>query len=176
MRFACHPKQNPEVSQMNEQCESFWKAYLNENTLASDTKLFEVFFFTESKEHADYLAEAAISGIKTGTASLLWHAEASGAGVPEVGVLSMVTFANGDPACIIKTVNVDIVPFKDVSEAFAATEGESNPSLAHWRTCHWREFADQCSHLQLEAHENMPVICEEFKVVYSVTKITRATR
>jgi len=152
---------------MNEECKIFWHTYLQEVGLPTHKDPLEIFCFSENKETADELAKATISGIKTGTASLLWEMEKQGVGIPQNGDLSLVTYGNGKPACVIETINVNIIPFNEVSAEFAATEGETDPSLAYWRKCHWREFAAACEQLGWEANETMPVICEEIKVVYS---------
>ena len=133
--------------------------------MPAETSPLEVFYFTDSKEYADELAKATISGQKTGTASLLWDMESTG--IPKPGDLSLVTFANDEPACVIETTEINIVPFNEVNPEFAATEGEIDPSLEHWRKCHWREFVDQCYKLNRIPSETMPVISERIKVVYT---------
>ncbi len=149
---------------MNEKCKTFWLLFLKSAELPLDTQPLEVFYFSDSKESADELAHATIEGRKTGTAALFWEMESTG--IPKKGDLSLVTFSNNEPACVIETTEVNIVPFNEVTQDFASTEGESDLSLDHWRKCHWREFVVQCKRLNHIPSETMPVICERFKVIY----------
>ncbi|MCP4320861.1 MAG: ASCH domain-containing protein [Psychromonas sp.] len=149
---------------MNQACREFWEAYIDRKMMPAEAMPLEVFHFSDNLEFADYLASSTISGFKTGTASLYWDIEFGDGELPQVGALSLVTFANGDPACIIETISIEIVPFEKVSEEFCATEDAKNPSLNDWRECHWKEFSEQCDRLGKTAHESMPVVCERFKV------------
>ncbi len=150
---------------MNLNCRTYWQTYLEQQSLPFDTQPFEIFYFSDDVEFADYLANSTISGFKTGTASLYWDIELGNAELPATGDLSLVTFANGNPACIIQTVTTEIVPFNKVSKEFAASEDAMNPSLKEWRTAHWKEFSEQSASLGKIAHESMPIVCERFKVV-----------
>ena len=149
---------------MNQACREFWEAYVERKTLPPEAMPLEVFHFSDNVEFADYLANSTISGFKTGTASLYWDTEFGDGELPQVGDLSLVTFANGNPACIIETLSIEIVPFEKVSEEFSATEDAMNPSLSDWRESHWKEFSEQCGRLRKIPHESMPVVCERFKV------------
>lgn len=152
---------------MNNECKKFWGMFLTEEKLPQDTTLFEVFYISDYLEFADYLAEAVISGKKTGTTSLIWELESREVGTPMEGDYSLVTYANGSPACVIQTTNIDVVPFNDVTSEFAVTEGEEDSSIENWREYHWKEFSQQCKRLNLSPSETMPVICKGIRVVYS---------
>ncbi len=78
----------------------------------------------------------------------------------------MVTNWQQEPLCVIETTHVEIVPYEEVSEAFAAVEGEGDGSLRHWREVHWAFFTRECHRLGREQSLRMPIICERFKVVY----------
>ncbi len=93
--------------------------------------------------------------------------EENGPDIAKPGDLSIVTYANGQPACVIETGEVNIAPFNEATAEFAATEGADDLSLEHCRKCHWKEFLVQCDKLNRTPTENKPVICEKFMVVYS---------
>ena len=78
----------------------------------------------------------------------------------------MVTNWQQEPLCIIETTRVEIVPYEEVSENFAAVEGEGDGSLRYWRKVHWQYFSRECQRLGKEPSLLMPIICERFKVVY----------
>jgi len=73
---------------------------------------------------------------------------------------------SGQPSCVIESTIVDILPYREVTEAFASTEGEGDGSLAFWRRVHWLYFGRECERLGRQLSEGMPVVCEQFKVVY----------
>ena len=78
----------------------------------------------------------------------------------------MVTDWQGAPLCIIESTHIEIVPFDSVSDSFAAREGEGDKTLRHWREAHWRFFSRECQRIGREPDLRMPVVCEQFKVVY----------
>ena len=86
--------------------------------------------------------------------------------MPEVGELSIITDWSGKAKCIIKTVVLETVPFNEVTEAFAAAEGEGDKTLGYWRKVHQEVFSQELSELGLKFSEDMPVLCETFEVVW----------
>jgi len=80
--------------------------------------------------------------------------------------LSIITDWNGEAQCIIETTNIDIVPYKDVTEEFAAREGEGDKSLEYWKRAHWSFFSREMKEIGKEPTEDMLVVCEEFEVVF----------
>lgn len=126
---------------------------------------YSAWYFCDNEQDANELAELVYDGIKRATASLymLYNNEDE---LPKVGDLSVIINWDGVAKCIIKTINIDIVPFKDVTEEFAATEGEGDKSLAYWKRAHWSYFSREMKELGKEPNEDMLVICEKFEVVY----------
>ncbi len=82
------------------------------------------------------------------------------------GALSIVTNWAQKPLCVIETKSVEVLPFREVSAQFAATEGEGDGSLSFWREAHRQYFTRECARLGREFTEDMPVVCEVFAVVY----------
>ena len=73
--------------------------------------------------------------------------------------------------CIIQSTHIEIIPFDSVSDRFAATEGEGDKTLRYWREAHWRFFSRECQRIGREPNLQMPVVCEEFKLVYPTRPI-----
>ncbi|MCB7137878.1 ASCH domain-containing protein [Cellulosimicrobium marinum] len=118
--------------------------------------------FGDNPALADSLLEAVLSGAKTSTSSSLWEYDDQ-TPVPEKGELSILLDGEGHPRALIRTTAVDIVPFGEVDEAFAAAEGEDDGSLEAWREGHRRYFERV---LDREVGEDMPVVCEWFELRY----------
>lgn len=144
----------------------FWDAFLV--ALGRDvTPLFyEAFHFDDNEQSANELAALVLSGRKRATAALLWTHELTDKPVPYPGAFSVVTDWHGAPLCVIETTQVDIVPFEEVSEEFAATEGEGDRSLRYWRDVHWSYFSRECQSIGKEPSRRMPIVCERFEVIY----------
>jgi uncharacterized protein YhfF len=107
-----------------------------------------------------------LSGQKRATAGLLWVNEVRNKPLPNIGALSVVTDWHGAPQCIIETTLVEIVPYDKVTESFAAREGEGDKTLGYWREVHWPYFCRACQRIGRKPNLAMPVVCEQFKLVY----------
>jgi len=102
---------------------------------------------------------------KATTSSLLWY-QKSNTPLPETGDLNVVTDWAGVAHCIIRTTSVAIVPFIEVSEDYAETEGEGDKSLAYWRRVHWDFYTREFVEYGTTPTEDMLVVCETFELVY----------
>jgi len=151
---------------MPEPVERYWRDFQNSTGQDLADRFYEAFHFDDNEADADALAQLVLTGRKCATASLLWTYEVQEKPLPFAGALSVVTDWRGNPMCIIESTVVDIVPFNEVSAEFAAIEGEGDHSLAFWRKVHWQYFGRECQRLNKIATQVMPVVCEQFKVVY----------
>lgn len=145
---------------------SFWEAFQASTECNTSGYFYEAFCFDDNERDANVLAELVLSGVKRATASLVWSYEAKNKPPPTPGALSVVTNWQSEPLCVIETTEVSILPFSEVTERFAATEGEGDKSLRFWREAHWSYFGRECKRIGKEPSQSMQVICEEFKVVY----------
>lgn len=126
----------------------------------------EAWHFCDSEVDANELGDLVRRGIKTATCSLSWVYEAEGEAIPQVGDLSIITDWDGDPLCIIETTEVALRPYNQVDARFAYDEGEGDRSLAYWREVHWRFFSRECAAIGREPAQDMPLVCERFRVVF----------
>jgi uncharacterized protein YhfF len=145
---------------------TFWTTFVA--TLDEDptSRFYEAFHFDDNPPSADELAELVLAGRKRATAALLCAFQDANKPIPKAGDLSVVTRFSGEPLCVIETRKVQIVPFQEVSAEFAATEGEGDGSLEYWRRAHTAFFGRECARLGRAFGQAMPVVCEEFAVVF----------
>ena len=73
---------------------------------------------------------------------------------------------DGVPACVIETLEVEVLPFEPVSAEFAASEGEGDGSLAYWRRVHRAYVGRACARMGREPSQLMPVAWERFNVIH----------
>ena len=144
----------------------FWTEFARFAGGADERRFYEAFYFGDSEGLANELAELVLRGTKRATAGAVWSYEADGKRLPRVGDLSIVTDWAGRPWCVIETQSVEIMPFREVTAEFAATEGEGDGSLSYWREAHRRFFGRECAAANREFTEDMLVACERFAVVY----------
>ncbi len=152
----------------NQTVKRMWESYLESIGETSDTtkKKYEAWHFCNNEQDANELATLVLDGTKKATASLYDVYAFEGEEVPKPGDLSIITGWNGKAKCIIKTIAITIVPFKEVTAEFAAKEGEGDKSLEFWRRIHLKFFKEECREMSKEFHEDMKVVCEEFEVVF----------
>lgn len=145
---------------------AYWQAFCAEVAGVNESRFYEAFSFGDSSEMADELATLVLKGIKRGTAGSVWSFEAQGKPLPKPGDLSIMLDGAGAPLGVIETLSVDVRPFKEVTAAFAAIEGEGDGSLAYWRDGHWRYFTREAEAAGRSFTMDSLVSCECFELVY----------
>ena len=145
---------------------AFWDAGRASLRLPADAPQPEAWAFGDSPEMADELLALVLAGTKRATAGALWEYEAEGESVPEPGDLSIVLDGAGNPACIIETTEVRILPMDKVDAAFAFDEGEGDRTLAWWQAAHERFFRRTLAAIGQTFTPDMPVVAERFALRY----------
>lgn len=151
-----------------ETIEIYWQKFLStlppESPYHSKTYIAEGWGDTSAM--ADELGALIAQGTKTGTCSALWEWEAEGNPIPEVGLITIALDGRGEPLCIVETVEVSIRKYNEVDADFARAEDEGDLSLEYWRAAHKRFFTRILSKFGREFSEDMPLVCERFRVIY----------
>ena len=146
----------------------YWYAFLH--SLPPESRYFGKTYiaeaFGDNPDLAQELGLLVVDGIKSGTCSALWEWIAEGNPIPQPGLISIVLDGTKEPMCIIETTEVFICRFRDVDEDFAAAEGEGDHSLEYWRKAHFNFFSRVLPKIGKEFSEDMPLVCERFKVIY----------
>ena len=150
-----------------ESIDMFWNRFLKESNRIETTKYLDVFHFELTKKWANELLRLVLIGQKKATSSSLWGYEIEGENIPKVGDLSIVTDWEGVPRCVIKTVDVTVIPFSDMTYDICKREGEDD-TLASWNVGHIRYFKEEGNELGYEFSDDMPVVFEDFEVVYQI--------
>ncbi len=151
---------------LHSEIETYWDEYLATLPDQDAPQMYSAWSFGNTPELADRLGKLVVSGLKTATSSLIWDYETNHEPIPKAGDISIILNGKGNPICIIETREVTVQPFLQVSESIAYDEGEGDRSLAYWRQVHWDVFSATCKILGREPTEQMPVVCERFRVVY----------
>jgi len=151
-----------------EKHQSYWQKFLA--ALPADAQYRSRQYVAEgwgdSPQLADELGALITQGIKTGTCSALWEWEAEGNPIPTKGLITIVLDGKDEPLCIVETTEVFIRNYNEVDADFARAEGEGDLSLEYWRAAHKRFFSRTLPKIGMEFSEEMPLVCERFRVIY----------
>ena len=106
-----------------------------------------------------------LSRKKRGTAHLLRDFEISGVPLREAGDYWVILNYDNSPLCLVRITDVVVVLFRDVSESWAAVEGEGDGGLCWWRDAHRDYFMRQCALWGIPWREEYPTVCETWELV-----------
>jgi uncharacterized protein YhfF len=151
-----------------ETLEKYWNQFLA--SLSPDSSYHSKSYVAEGwGDHpalADELGALIVQEKKTATCSALWEWEAEGNPIPHAGLITVVLDGRGEPLCIVETAEVSIRKYNEVEANFAREEGEGDLSLNYWREAHRNYFSRVLRKIGKEFSEDMPLVCERFRVIY----------
>lgn len=150
---------------MENNIKAFWKEFLRKNGLDEQTEYIECFHFELTEYWANELLRLVLEGQKRATSSSLWGYENNGEKSPQPGDYSIVTDWEGNPRCVIQTTSVTVLPFNRITYELCKLEGEDD-NLESWQEGHRSFFRREGEERGYSFSEEMPVIFEEFQVVY----------
>ena len=146
----------------------YWNQFLD--TLPADSpyraKTYVAEGWGDSPVLADELGALIVQGTKTATCSALWEWEVKGETIPVPGLLTIALDGRGEPLCIVETIEVSVRKYNEVNASFAREEGEGDLSLEYWRQAHRNYFSRVLPKIGMEFSEEMPLVCERFRVIH----------
>lgn len=145
--------------------ENYWQHFLAATGRDSATRYSDCFHFGSSADMADALLELVLSGQKRATASALPWYEIENEPVPKAGDLIILTNFAGEPKCVAEVTAVAVLPFRDITWEICKREGEDE-NLESWRAGHIHFFTLDGQQVGFEFTWDMPVVFEDFEVVY----------
>jgi len=131
----------------------------------SDAAVPAAWSFADLPALADELLGLVLDGTKTATSSLRWYYDEGGETMPAVGDLSIVLDSTGRPRALIRTTEVDVTPFEEISVEHAFREGEGDRTLAGWRLEHTR-FWQRTMPDGETLSPATPIVCETFELLH----------
>jgi uncharacterized protein YhfF len=110
------------------------------------------------------LVGAVLRGEKTATSSLREHYRPfADEALPQVHERGVLLGEDDEPAGVVETTEVRVLPAGQVDLAFARAEGEGFESVAAWRAAHERFWSAQGHTVT----DDTLVVCERFQLVAS---------
>ncbi|AST95983.1 ASCH domain-containing protein [Shouchella clausii] len=148
----------------NRSAAALWQSFKSRSQNVPDH--YEAWAFGDTEEMADELAELVLAGKKTATSSNYTLYELEQEPLPKVGQHHVLLNGKGEAVAVIVTTAVTVIPYNQVTEEHAFLEGEGDRSLAYWQDVHELFFTRELETQGLAFHPEIPVLCEQFKVVY----------
>ena len=149
--------------------EDYWQKF--QDTLSPESgyraRPFTAEGWGDGPQMAAELGALIAAGIKTATCSAVWEWQAEGQAWPVPGAITVVLGGNAEPLCIVETIEVTVRRYNQVDASFAFDEGEGDRSLAYWREAHRSFFSRSLKSIDRQFVEDMPLVCERFKLIYS---------
>ncbi|MGL4820332.1 MAG: ASCH domain-containing protein [Bacilli bacterium] len=146
---------------MDKQAMDYWTTYWNKKNTEAPTAVSAWQFGASPDE----LAQLVIDGVKTATCSGQLFYEREGEPLPAVDDYSIILNSKDEPVAIIRTVNVEVMPMNEVSEAFAAAEGEGDRSYQYWWDAHVAFFTRELEAIGETFQPDLRIVCERFELV-----------
>lgn len=153
-------KQHPSIIKL-------WNAFLKENKKDESIDVPPAWYFCDNEKDADECADLVVRKIKQATCSSLTAYEKDEDPLPKVGDIDVVTNWKGEAQAIIETTEVNLIPYNQIDATFAKAEGEGDQSLTYWKKVHWDFFSRELKEYQLSPSEDMVLIAQKFKTIYS---------
>jgi len=123
-------------------------------------------YFCADEYNANECARLIKCGEKRASCSLKAAYELESEPLPEVGRLTVVLDWKQTPVCIVELTQVSICPFDQVTEEFAAAEGEGDGSYQWWREAHINFFSQYAKEIGCEFKLDSELVLERFHKVY----------
>jgi len=155
---------------MNNAVALAWKAFRHQPDLTEEIPQTPtaVLHFCDNEQDANECAELVVAGRKRATCCSLAELETEGVALPKPGEWNVVTDWSGQPVAIIRTVQIEFLRFREVTEEHAAMEGEGDGSLQYWRTAHEAYFRRVLTETQHQFHPDMQLAFEQFELVQAI--------
>jgi len=143
-----------------------WNEFIAENPDYESQEQAESWYFCDNEKDAKECAKLVQEGKKQATSTSLWWFEKHNEALPQIGDVYIVTDWYGIAKAIIKTHKVEQIPYKEITEAYAAIEGEGDQSLEYWKKVHWDYYTREMEEFDEIPTEDMVIVCEQFETIW----------
>lgn len=147
--------------------QALWQNFIEVNPHYANLKQPESWYFCDNERDANECAGLVVKGIKKATSPSLWWFEKNDYKLPESGDLNIVTDWYGNAGALIRTTKIELVPFYEITQEYAGTEGEGDRSLEYWKKVHWDFYSREMEPFGEKPTEEMVIVCEHFEVLES---------
>ena len=144
----------------------FWNEYLKNSGEGSVKKAKGCICFGASEKDADSACERICSGAKKADIYPKHGYRCAMSGTPEPGDMNIVTNWKGEAVALIETVGIRMVKLGELTDAICALEGDC-ATLEEWQQLRQPSIRAEAEELGVKFDDQMDLIVEEFRLVYS---------
>jgi len=148
--------------------EDVWNAYLKKYDLPKSTPFAGECVFGGDEEESNDLTAQVLTGLKQANCVALESYQIDMEPLPVEGSRYVVTNWNGNALCVIETLKVTILPFKDITWKMAQKESRVE-TMSLWEEKQVQFFEDDADLMGYDFTFDTPVLFEEFCVRYSIS-------
>ncbi len=167
--FSCKGKiKTEEEPKIDETVYEMWGDFTASYPEFKNNAMPESWYFHDNEKDANRLANLTVNGKKTATTSGLysWYVDAD-TDLPKIGVKHIITDFKGKAQAIIEIIQVDTIPFNQLSDEFAAKDmGTSREPLKKWKKAHWDFFTSVMQENDGEPSQEMLIVFEQFRKIW----------
>lgn len=153
--------------EFHESVYTMWAAFQAKNPEYQDKDFTDSFNFCDNEKDAKECGQLTEDRIKQATSTSLWWFEHFKEALPEVGNIYVISDWYGIAKAIVRTTSVEKIPFNEVSDEYAAIEGEGDKSLEHWKKTHWDYYTRDMEPEGYFPKEDMLIVCEKFETLWN---------
>lgn len=118
--------------------------------------------FGSKEKEIDDLAEKVLKGEKTATSSLLDYYTLGLKQLSQIGDLAYILNSRDEKLAIVKIEKIEIIRFKDITDAFAKEEGDGN--FENWFNIHHSYYSQQLAKIGKQLTDDTELVCEWFTI------------
>ncbi|MBL0215207.1 MAG: ASCH domain-containing protein [Myxococcales bacterium] len=150
--------------------DTLWQLYVELvlGGYAPPTRALDVWYFGNTPEMAAKLVHLVACGAKRVTMGWVAAAERDGTPLAHEGGVSIVTDGFGYPRVCVRSAEVRVMRFDEVTAADAAGEGEGDLSYEDWRCGHTAYFSREGEKLGLAFDDSAQISIERFEVLHVI--------
>lgn len=143
----------------------FWEKFLKDNNLPDSTPFGGELSYANDDEDLAPILSLILCGKKTANFSALAGYHIDNEPLPHKSQYYVLNNWQGDHMAVIKTIDVQVVPFEEITWDMAQKEG-ADENLSEFRQRYTEFFNEDSDIVGYDFSPSMPVIYEEFKVIW----------
>ncbi len=145
--------------------DTFWQSCLPQLDTAPADNFYRVRSIGSTPESTAIITRLILEGQKTGTFTSPWMYEGDRSITPVAGGYSVLLDETQSPRAVLKTTELMIVPFDQITEKETAIDGPAVRPLDVWRPIHVTFFTTELEARGKAFAQDMPVTVEKFEVM-----------
>lgn len=126
---------------------------------------YQLWKFSEDGEYRKNIIAKVLDGEVRGESYSVDFFDANSQPLPKEGQYNVVCDMSGQAYAIVKTVRIVPVRFGDVTASLARLEGVG--TVSQWKRFNQKKYERLCDRMDIVFSDELPLIFEEFEVVYS---------